>query len=65
MLTFRFSVVHSFPSTIRVEEEIVADTFWSFAERFDESAQPTDPNAILSANATTRIGIGLMLSSPV
>jgi hypothetical protein len=56
MLTFRFSLVHSFPSAIRVEVEILADTFWSFAERFDESAQPTDPkrNTQRERNDTNR-----------
>jgi alkanesulfonate monooxygenase SsuD/methylene tetrahydromethanopterin reductase-like flavin-dependent oxidoreductase (luciferase family) len=63
-LTFRFAVVHSLPSAIRLEEEIVPDTFWSSAERCVEPAPPRDPNAILSAIATTRIRIGVMVASP-
>jgi hypothetical protein len=58
------AVVHSLPSAIRLEEEIVRDTFWSFAERCVEPAPPTNPKAILSAIAATRIRIGVMLSSP-
>ena len=53
MLTFRLAVVHSLPSAIRLEEAIVADRFWSFAERCVELASPTNPNAILSAAETS------------
>ena len=64
MLTFRLAVVHSLPSAMRLEEAIVPDRFWSFAERCVEPAPPTNPNAILSAIAATRIRIGVRLTSP-
>ena len=64
MLTFRLAVVHSLPSAIRLEEAIVPDRFWSFAERCVELASPTNPNAILSAIATALMRLVVMLSSP-
>ena len=65
MLTLRLAVVHSLPSAIRLEEAIVPDRFWSFAERCVEPAPPTNPNAILSAVATALIRPVVMLSSPL
>ena len=62
MLTFRLAVVHSLPSAIRLEEAIVRDRFWSFAERCVELAPPTNPNAILSAIATALMRLVVMLS---
>ena len=62
MLTLRLAVVHSLPSAIRLEEAIVPDRFWSFAERCVEPAPPTNPNAILSAVATALIRPVVMLS---
>jgi predicted RNA polymerase sigma factor len=47
------AVIHSFQSAIRLEGEVVPDTFWSFAERWVEPAPPTDPKAMLSAMAAT------------
>jgi hypothetical protein len=61
VLTFRLAVVHSLPSAIRLEEAIVPDRFWSFAEPCVEPAPPTNPNAILSAIATAPIRLVVML----
>ena len=55
LLMFRLAVVHSLPSAIRLEEAIVPDRFWSFAEPCVEPAPPTNPNAILSAIAAALI----------
>src|SRR5262245_8656258 len=63
--TFRFSVIHSLPSAIRLEEAIVPDSFWSFAEPCVEPAPPTDPNAILSAIAAALIRlVGMFVLAP-
>ena len=63
-MTFRFAVVHSLPSAIRLEEAIVPDRFWSFAGSSVEQAAATNPNAMLSAIATTLLRLVVMLSSP-
>src|SRR5688572_19512127 len=63
-MTFRFAVVHSLPSAIRLEEAIVPDRFWSFAGSSVEQPAATHPNAMLSAIATTLLRLGVMSSSP-
>jgi hypothetical protein len=55
------SVVQSLPSAIRLEEWNVPDTFWSSPKRCVEPAPPTDPKAILTAIATARIRIGILV----
>jgi hypothetical protein len=56
------AVVRSLPSAIRLEEVIVPDSFWSFAEPCVEPVPPTNPNAILSAIATALIRLVVILS---
>ena len=48
MSTFRFSVVQSLPSAIRLKEYIAPDAAWSFAELPAKQAALTGPNAMLS-----------------
>lgn len=45
---------------MRLDEEVVPDRVWSFAERCVEPAPPTGPNAMLRAIAATRSRIGIM-----
>ena len=61
---FRFPVVHSLPSAIRLDEAIVPDTFWSFAESSVEQVAATHPNTTLSAIPTT-LRLVVMLSSGI
>ena len=63
MLTFRLAVVHSLPSAKRLEEAIVPDRFWFFAEPCVEPVPPADPIAILNAIAAALIRLVVMLSS--
>jgi hypothetical protein len=64
VLTFRFAVVHSLPSAIRVKDAIVPDRFWSVAGSSVEQAAATHASAMLSASATTLRRLSVMLSSP-